>query len=74
MAHQPLGGRPVPVVRAHLDVPFPTEDPMVSALPGDLRERANVSKVVNIATQCGMTPAQVPVSLATRCGRGSMQR
>lgn len=29
MAHQPLGGRPVPVVRAHSDVPFPTEDPVV---------------------------------------------
>jgi diketogulonate reductase-like aldo/keto reductase len=29
MAHQPLGGRPVPVVRAHADVPFPTEDPVV---------------------------------------------
>ena len=29
MAHQPLGGRPVPVVRAHPDVPFPTEDSTV---------------------------------------------
>lgn len=29
MAHQPLGGRPVGVVRAHPDVPFPTEDPTV---------------------------------------------
>ena len=29
MAHQPLGGRPVPVVRAHPDEPFPTEHPQV---------------------------------------------
>ncbi|SPQ25705.1 80cd6532-9d7f-4fa3-bb68-de2949bee57c [Thermothielavioides terrestris] len=29
MAHQPLGGRPVTVVRAHSDEPFPTEDPTV---------------------------------------------
>ena len=32
MAHQPLGGRPVSVVRAHADVPFPTEDNIVSVL------------------------------------------
>lgn len=29
MAHQPLGGRPVPMVRAHPDEPFPTENPTV---------------------------------------------
>lgn len=29
MAHQPLGGRPVPVVRGHPEQPFPTEDPGV---------------------------------------------
>lgn len=33
MAHQPLGGRPVGVVRAHTDVPFPTEDPLVCEHP-----------------------------------------
>jgi diketogulonate reductase-like aldo/keto reductase len=30
MAHQPLGGRPVGVVRAHPDEPFPTDDPTAS--------------------------------------------
>ncbi|KAI0187399.1 NADP-dependent oxidoreductase domain-containing protein, partial [Xylaria flabelliformis] len=30
MAHQPLGGRPVCVVRAHADIPRPVDDPMVS--------------------------------------------
>ena len=29
MAHQPLGGRPVAVVRGHPGEPFPTEDPKV---------------------------------------------
>ncbi|KAI0834344.1 NADP-dependent oxidoreductase domain-containing protein [Hypoxylon sp. FL0890] len=29
MAHQPLGGRPVPLVRGHPDKPFPTEDQKV---------------------------------------------
>lgn len=30
MAHQPLGGRPVGVVRGHPDQPFPTSDPTVN--------------------------------------------
>ncbi|KAK3312546.1 aldo-keto reductase [Apodospora peruviana] len=52
MAHQPLGGRPVPVVRGHPDVPFPTEDSMIT----------------KIATQCEMTPAQVCLSWAVQRG------
>ncbi|KAI0529860.1 hypothetical protein GGR58DRAFT_509098 [Xylaria digitata] len=31
MAHQPLGGRPVGVVRAHVDIPRPIDDPMLIA-------------------------------------------
>ncbi|KAK3349874.1 aldo-keto reductase [Lasiosphaeria hispida] len=52
MAHQPLGGRPVPVVRAHADKPFPTEDPTI----------------IDIATKAGMTPAQVCLSWAIQRG------
>jgi len=32
MAHQPLGGRPVPVVRGHPEEPFPAADPTVPYL------------------------------------------
>ncbi|KAI1455838.1 aldo-keto reductase [Annulohypoxylon moriforme] len=42
MAHQPLGGRPVPLVRGNPDQPFPTED----------------QKIIDIASKCNMTPAQ----------------
>jgi len=52
MAHQPLGGRPVPVVRGHPDTPFPTEDP----------------EIIKIAEQCDMTPAQVCLSWAVQRG------
>ncbi|KAI5921325.1 aldo-keto reductase [Camillea tinctor] len=52
MAHQPLGGRPVGVVRAHADVPPPTEDAMI----------------VDIATQIGKSPAQVCLSWAVQKG------
>ncbi|KAK3681032.1 aldo-keto reductase [Podospora appendiculata] len=52
MAHQPLGGRPVPVVRGHPDQPFPTEDPIINA----------------IAKECEMTPAQVCLSWAVQKG------
>ncbi|AEO67579.1 uncharacterized protein THITE_2150738 [Thermothielavioides terrestris NRRL 8126] len=52
MAHQPLGGRPVPVVRAHSDEPFPTEDPTI----------------LRVAIECGMTPAQVCLSWAVQRG------
>ncbi|KAK4118645.1 hypothetical protein N657DRAFT_659477 [Parathielavia appendiculata] len=37
MAHQPLGGRPVGVVRAHPDEPYPTEDSTVCTLRSDLQ-------------------------------------
>ncbi|KAI1444068.1 aldo-keto reductase [Annulohypoxylon stygium] len=52
MAHQPLGGRPVPLVRGHPDEPFPTEDP----------------KIIDIASKCNMTPAQVCLSWAVQRG------
>lgn len=52
MAHQPLGGRPVSVVRGHPDSPFPTEDPTV----------------VEIADKAGITPAQVCLSWAVQKG------
>ncbi|KAI1660619.1 NADP-dependent oxidoreductase domain-containing protein [Daldinia decipiens] len=52
MAHQPLGGRPIPLVRGNPDQPFPTED----------------QKIKDIATQCNMTPAQVCLSWAVQRG------
>ncbi|KAI1500931.1 aldo-keto reductase [Biscogniauxia marginata] len=52
MAHQPLGGRPVGVVRAHPDMPPPTED----------------SVIVQVATQLGKSPAQVCLSWAVQKG------
>ncbi|XXG96482.1 hypothetical protein Hte_002765 [Hypoxylon texense] len=52
MAHQPLGGRPVPLVRGHPDQPFPTED----------------QKIMYIASKCSMTPAQVCLSWAVQRG------
>ncbi|XDG08717.1 hypothetical protein ABKA04_008332 [Annulohypoxylon sp. FPYF3050] len=52
MAHQPLGGRPVPLVRGHPNEPFPTEDP----------------KIIDIASKCNMTPAQVCLSWAVQRG------
>ncbi|SPN96708.1 probable GCY1 Galactose-induced protein of aldo/keto reductase family [Cephalotrichum gorgonifer] len=52
IAHQPLGGRPVPVVRAHPDEPFPTEHPQIKA----------------VAQQLGMTPAQVCLAWSVQRG------
>lgn len=52
MAHQPLGGRPVPVVRGHPDQPFPTEDP----------------EIIKIAEACGISTAQVCLSWAVQRG------
>ncbi|KAL2020065.1 hypothetical protein VTK56DRAFT_8869 [Thermocarpiscus australiensis] len=52
MAHQPLGGRPIPAVRGHPDEPFPTENPTV----------------VDVAKRCGMSPAQVCLSWAVQRG------
>ncbi|KAI1091827.1 aldo-keto reductase [Rostrohypoxylon terebratum] len=52
MAHQPLGGRPVPLVRGHPDESFPTEDP----------------KIMDIASKCNITPAQVCLSWAVQRG------
>ncbi|KAI1209725.1 aldo-keto reductase [Annulohypoxylon truncatum] len=52
MAHQPLGGRPVALVRGHPDEPFPTED----------------QKIRDIASKCNMTPAQVCLSWAVQRG------
>ncbi|OTA99717.1 hypothetical protein M426DRAFT_67258 [Hypoxylon sp. CI-4A] len=52
MAHQPLGGRPVPLVRGNPDAPFPTED----------------QKIIDIASKCNMTPAQVCLSWAVQRG------
>uniref|UniRef100_L7J3E5 Aldo-keto reductase n=1 Tax=Pyricularia oryzae (strain P131) TaxID=1143193 RepID=L7J3E5_PYRO1 len=46
MAHQPLGGRPVPAVRGHPDQSPPTED----------------QTIVDVASSCGMSPAQVCLS------------
>ncbi|KAI1491137.1 aldo-keto reductase [Biscogniauxia mediterranea] len=53
MAHQPLDGRPVGVVRAHADVPPPTED-----------STATPCKLVKIAAQPGKSPAQMTNSWA----------
>ncbi|KAH9435599.1 hypothetical protein MCOR02_004522 [Pyricularia oryzae] len=46
MAHQPLGGRPVPAVRGHPGQSPPTED----------------QTIVDVASSCGMSPAQVCLS------------
>ncbi len=47
MGHQPLGGRPVGVVRAHADVPFPTEDPKVGDHPTLMRELSSLTGVLD---------------------------
>ncbi|KAI0181152.1 NADP-dependent oxidoreductase domain-containing protein [Hypoxylon sp. FL1284] len=52
MAHQPLGGRPVSLVRGNPDEPFPTED----------------KQIMDIAAKCGMTTAQVCLSWAVQRG------
>ncbi|KAM7213355.1 putative alcohol dehydrogenase [Rhypophila decipiens] len=52
MAHQPLGGRPVPAVRAHPDIPPPTEH----------------ARIIDIANKAGMSPAQVCLSWALQRG------
>ncbi|KAK3394401.1 aldo-keto reductase [Podospora didyma] len=52
MAHQPLGGRPVPVVRGHPEVPFPTED----------------ADIIEIGKKCGITPAHVCLSWLVQRG------
>ncbi|KAI1328533.1 aldo-keto reductase [Xylariaceae sp. FL0255] len=52
MAHQPLGGRPVGVVRANPGVPPPTEDP----------------KIIEIASNLGISTAQVCLSWAVQKG------
>ncbi|KAI0378273.1 aldo-keto reductase [Hypomontagnella monticulosa] len=52
MAHQPLGGRPASTVRGNPDEPFPTDD----------------QRIVDIASKCGMTPAQVCLSWAVQRG------
>ncbi|KAI9768278.1 MAG: hypothetical protein M1839_004142 [Geoglossum umbratile] len=52
MAHQPLGGRPVQVVRGHPDEPFPTED----------------RKIIDVAVGCGISPAQACLSWAVQRG------
>ncbi|KAJ2902782.1 putative alcohol dehydrogenase [Zalerion maritima] len=52
MAHSPLGGRPVGVVRANADIPFPNED----------------STVKEVASQSGLSPAQVCLSWAVQKG------
>ncbi|KAJ5738345.1 hypothetical protein N7493_001500 [Penicillium malachiteum] len=56
IAHQPLGGRPVGVVRGHPDEPFPTEDPTASA------------SVKEIAASCEISPAQVCLSWLVQRG------
>lgn len=40
MAHQPLGGRPVGVVRAHPDQPFPTSDATASGQKQTITEES----------------------------------
>ncbi|KAL2114388.1 hypothetical protein VUR80DRAFT_8078 [Thermomyces stellatus] len=50
--NQPLGGRPVTVVRAHPHEPFPTEHPQIKA----------------VAQQLGMTPARVCLAWSVQRG------
>ncbi|KAI0408778.1 NADP-dependent oxidoreductase domain-containing protein [Xylaria palmicola] len=52
MAHQPLGGRPVGVVRAHADIPRPIDDPMLIAT----------------ASRLGKSTAQIALSWAVQKG------
>ncbi|KAK7931491.1 aldo-keto reductase [Apiospora marii] len=52
MAHQPLGGRPVGVVRAHKGQPRPVED----------------NEILEIATKLDKSPAQVCLSWAVQRG------
>ena len=64
----PAAGRPVPVVRAHPDEPFPTDDPRVRELVGSSRLRPrfpvppdfdSCKQIISIGGQCDMSPAQV---------------
>ncbi|KAI0863343.1 NADP-dependent oxidoreductase domain-containing protein [Xylaria cubensis] len=48
MAHQPLGGRPVGVVRAHADIPRPVDDPMLIATASRLALSWAVQKGIPI--------------------------
>jgi hypothetical protein len=60
MAHQPLGGRPVGVVRAHKDVPFSTEDPEVMHIePAISDDIVDHEKIQKVAYDLGISPAQV---------------
>ncbi|TLD25050.1 hypothetical protein PspLS_05921 [Pyricularia sp. CBS 133598] len=52
VAHQPLGGRPVPAVRGHPDQSPPTDD----------------QRIVDVASSCGMSPAQVCLSWLVQKG------
>ncbi|KAI8628817.1 aldo-keto reductase [Xylariaceae sp. FL1651] len=52
MAHQPLGGRPVGVVKAHASTPPPTED----------------HTIVKIGSELGKSPAQICLSWAVQKG------
>lgn len=59
---QPLGGRPVPVVRTHPNEPFPTEHPQVG-LPMPCYFLRNIIILISlqikaVAQELGVTPAQ----------------
>ncbi|KAM7204976.1 NADP-dependent oxidoreductase domain containing protein [Rhypophila sp. PSN 637] len=73
MAHQPLGGRPVPAVRAYPDIPPPTEHARVCemhSIPSNLPNSKlyNSQQIIEIANKAGMSPAQVCLSWALQRG------
>lgn len=66
---QPRGGRPVPAVRARPDEPYPIEHPTVRPESLDLPQETpltNSGQIVDIASKCRMTPAQLCVGLSPR--------
>ncbi|KAJ5266703.1 hypothetical protein N7478_009511 [Penicillium angulare] len=71
MAHQPLGGRPLDVVRGNPDTPLPTEDPKACtfivhfiesftepSMRGDLNGESDSEQIKNIATRYDVSTAQ----------------
>ncbi|TGJ82897.1 hypothetical protein E0Z10_g5853 [Xylaria hypoxylon] len=53
MAHQPLGGRPVGVVRAHSDIPRPIDDPILIATASRL-DKSTAQTALSWAVQKGI--------------------
>ncbi|KAI1190696.1 hypothetical protein F5B17DRAFT_51600 [Nemania serpens] len=70
MAHQPLGGRPVGVVRAYADTPRPIDDPILIATASRLRKSTS-QIALSWAVQKGIPV--VPKSVQERHLRQNLQ-